>query len=69
MFPYSYFRSCHILSEIRNRLNNLLWVSDAKVKDIMSIIRGVLAQSPELEAHDKVLTTIQIELEFGNVGF
>jgi len=30
---------------------------------------GVLEQSPEPEDHDKVLTIIQIELEFGNVGF
>ena len=29
----------------------------------------MLARSPEPEAHDKVLATIQIELEFGNVGF
>ena len=29
----------------------------------MSITRGVLAQSPEPEAHDKSLKTIQIELE------
>ena len=36
----------------------------------MSITRGVLAQSPEQEAHDtQCLTIIQIELEFGNVGF
>ena len=27
----------------------------------------MFAQSPEPEAHDKVLTIIQIELEFGNV--
>ena len=35
----------------------------------MSITRRVLAQSPEPEANDKVLEIIQIELEFGNVGF
>ena len=29
----------------------------------------MFAQSPEPEAHDKVLTIIQIELEFGNVFF
>ena len=29
----------------------------------------MLAQSPEPEAHDKVLTIIQIEVEFGNVVF
>ena len=34
---------------------------------LMSITRGSLAQSSEPEAHDKVI--IQIELEFGNVGF
>ena len=35
----------------------------------MPITQGVLAQSPEPEAHDKVLDNkIQNELEFGNVG-
>ena len=29
----------------------------------------MFAQSPEPEAHDKVLTIIQIKLEFGNVFF
>ena len=29
----------------------------------------MLTQSPEPKAHDKELTIIQIELEFGNVGF
>ena len=37
---------------------------------LTSIRRGVLAQSSEPEAHDKVLDNlIQIKLEFGNVRF
>ena len=36
---------------------------------IYSQTQGVLTRSPEPEAHDKVLATIQIELGFGNVGF
>ena len=35
----------------------------------MSITRGVLAQSPEPEAHIKVLDNNPDKLEFGNVGF
>ena len=42
-------------------------VKVSKVIYLLSITRVVLAQSLEPEAHDKGL--IQIELEFGNVGF
>ena len=36
---------------------------------LMSITQGVLAQTPEPEAHDKVLENNPDRMEFGNVSF
>ena len=57
-------------SWLRGVQGNIKSKTHCKVKQknySLSILREVLAQSPEPEVHDKCLTIIQIELEFGNV--